>query len=871
MTPERWHQARELLETALDRPAGERTALVSEACGQDDELRRTVEDLLARADEDALDFMEPPLPDAAHALVAHVVADDRVGAIVGRYRLLSVIAVGGMGTVYRAVRTDGDDDRAVALKLVRPGMGTDDMRRRFHRERRLLANLDHPSITRLLDGGTSDDGAPYLVMELVEGEAIDRYCNDRGLSIEARLALFRRICAAVHFAHQNLVVHRDLKPSNVLVTKSGDPKLLDFGIAKLLAPGTGDRAGDATLTAALAMTPEYSSPEQIRGEPITTSSDVYALGVILYELLAGQRPYRFEPARRFDAERIVCEVDAPKPSTVARPADVRRRLRGDLDTIVAKAMSKDPQRRYASADELSADVERFLDGAPILAHPPSRAYVVAKFVRRHRVGACLAALILLLVAGFAVTATLLASRLDRERRDAVAARESESGARRDAERVSAFMQDLLASASPNRNGGDFTVLELLGDAGERVEREFGNQPAVAAGLHLTIAKTYISLWLSRRAEPHLRQAIALYASLGETRYPEMLDAIGQLGIVLGYQDQEEGLDVVREGTNLARSLYGSEDRRTTFLLHVLAFDLFRCAHPPRFEESEAAFAELLPLQRRLYGDGHYAVGRVLHTQAALRRREGRLENADALYREALAIFRRTVGDENLMTIECLADYADFLGEQQRFDAAVESMQEALALTRRRLGERWTAPLLGRLANLRRRAGDLDEAESLYRRALVLQLKSSAARDFDAAERVGEDLRDLPDGHSEYATFVRLWRGVGRDEPSDSLDFASLLGGLGDVLIAKGDPDAANPLLREVLRIVAEAYPHGHWRVAMAKCRLGACLAAEGRGPEAERLVTDACRVVCAALGEHASAAHEAMAQLAEVRRLAVLR
>jgi eukaryotic-like serine/threonine-protein kinase len=862
MTPERWHHAREILESALDRPAAERDALVAEACGGDDELRRTVGELLAQSARD--EFLDPPLPAAAHALLGEVEAEERVGTRVGRYRVESVVAVGGMGTVYRAAPADGGDDRPVALKLIRPGMCTDEMRRRFHRERRLLANLDHPSITRLLDGGTTDDGAPFLVMEFVHGERIDRWCESQSLSIDERLALFRRICAAVHFAHQNLVVHRDLKPSNVLVTPSGEPKLLDFGIAKLLAPPTGDRTPDATLTAALAMTPEYSSPEQIRGEPITTASDVYALGVILYELLAGARPYRLEPGRRFEAERIVCEVEPPRPSAVATTAEARRRLRGDLDNIVRKAMSKDPRGRYASADELSADVGRFLEGAPVLAHPPSRAYVLAKLVRRRPLGVAAALAIFGLVAAFAVSAALFATRLDHERRDAIAARERESAARRDAERVSAFMQDLLGSASPYQKGGEFTVLELLGEAGSRVEREFADQPAVAAGIHLTIANTYVSLWMSRRAEPHLRRAVDLYRTLGESRRDALIEAMGQLGIVLGYEDSEEGLAVAEEAATLARSQWGTEDARTAFALHVRAFALFRCAHPPRFEEAEAAFAEVLPLQRRLHGSESYVTARCLHTMAALERHRGRAADAERLYRESLDLYRRTIGEDNLGTIECRSDYGRFLREQGRVEEARSMLEACVASTRRRVGERWTAPLLAEVARCRRQEGELEEAEALCRRALVLQIQGSAPRRSEL--EIASRLRELPDAHESYGALVRVWNGMEIASPSDALDLASILVATAGVLEAEDDSESAAGLLREDVRIQSEAYPPSHWRVAVARTRLAACLARCGRADEAAALAESASRAVVEALGPEDPAAVDALASRDAVRR-----
>jgi tetratricopeptide (TPR) repeat protein len=400
MTPEEWRHVKAILEGVLDQPAEERESYIASACAGDATLRARVTALAEAAERDG------GMLDASNAVAAGAEVPEtpsRKGERVGAYELLAEIGSGGMGTVHLARRADDEFEKRVAIKLMRPGFATDLDLRRFKSERQIAAVLDHPNIARLLDGGSTPEGAPYFVMEHVEGGPLLEYCRERGLSVRERLILFQEICAAVQYAHQHLVVHRDLKPGNILVTAEGEPKLLDFGIAKLLSEGGVTAFPEATATIDRLLTPEYASPEQVRGRPVTTASDVYSLGVILYELLAGEKPYRIETGDPAELVRLVCEQDPERPST--RTAGLSR----DLDAIVLKAMRKEPEQRYPSAAALSEDIGRFLEGHPIEARRPSAAYRARKFVRRHRIGAAATALILAaVVAG--VWATLREAR-----------------------------------------------------------------------------------------------------------------------------------------------------------------------------------------------------------------------------------------------------------------------------------------------------------------------------------------------------------------------------------------------------------------------------------------------------------------------------
>lgn len=422
MTPERWQEVKRLLDQALELEGPARESLLGDLKTSDPELAAEVASLL-RAHESSSDFLIAPV--AAAFPRETTGAQAWVGRTLGVFRIVALVGEGGMGAVYRAVRADGLYERPVALKAIRRGLSTEFFLKRFENERRILARLDHPNIARLLDGGMSEEGVPYVVMEYIDGTPIDQYCERTGATLRQRLELFRTVCGAVQYAHQNLIVHRDLKPANILVTAEGTPKLLDFGIAKIIDPGLEPDA-EPGRTLLPMMTPEFASPEQVRGEIVTTASDVYSLGVILYVLLTGKSPYRFTSGSVPDVIRAICETDPVRPSTAvtqavpepSSPSDrgatgigvtperarLGRALRGELDAIVMMALRKEPQRRYLSAESFSADIRRYLENLPVRASRDTLRYRVSKFVARHRVGVIAAGVVALaLIAALGVT------------------------------------------------------------------------------------------------------------------------------------------------------------------------------------------------------------------------------------------------------------------------------------------------------------------------------------------------------------------------------------------------------------------------------------------------------------------------------------
>src|SRR5579862_4522499 len=492
----RWLRIEYLFYAALELEEG-RTAFLDEACGGDAELRKEVESLLHSSGQ-TMGFLRQPVLQAAQQITAE---DGLSAKRIGAYQLLRVIGEGGMGKVYLAARADDLYQKEVAIKTVQGGLGQNRaMLLRFRSERQILANLDHPNIARLLDGGITEDGLPYLVMEYVNGVRLDDYCRVNKLATEQRLQLFCTVCAAVDYAHKNLVVHRDIKPANILVTAEGVPKLLDFGIAKLLNPESGDLA--KTLTSERMMTPEYASPEQVRGDQVTTSTDVYALGVLLYELLAGRRPFQLATTSPFEMARIICEQEPELPSVVSTanselaPPDASRKLSGDLDNIVLMAMRKEPARRYVSVGQFAEDIEAFLGGYPVRARTDTWGYRSGKFIHRHRAGVIATIVVAVALVGFSIGMGLFARRAQRERMAA--------------EREAQFLNSIFESTTPAQTRGkQITGRELLDDGAKRIDTEFSGEPQLQATLFDNIGRAYLGLGLYQKAETVLQRAYDL--------------------------------------------------------------------------------------------------------------------------------------------------------------------------------------------------------------------------------------------------------------------------------------------------------------------------------------------------------------------------
>lgn len=504
-----WSRIRPLLEQLLDLPVEQQQAFLDRECGDNQELKSRLRGMIDRERSDAA-FLESDTDSGRFTSDAG--RGIQPGALLGPWRLLGLLGSGGMGSVWLAERADGEFDKQVALKVLRGDLQAPGLHRRFEEERRLLARLEHPNISRLVDAGTTDAGLPWLAMEHVDGRPIDHHCDRQRLGVEQRLRLFLSICDAVRHAHKNLIVHRDLKPSNILVDEEGAPRLLDFGIAKLLAEEQADPGSEVTRPGARPFTPRYASPEQVRGDPVTTSTDVYSLGVLLFELLTGQPPYEPHDDSSFEMSRTVRETEAARPSSVARtgqqgehlarvrdsqPRVLSKRLSGDLDTIVAKALQKDPEKRYTSVEQLAEDIVLHLDGLPIRARADHLGYRLGRYMARHRVAVLSGVVVILALIGATVVSGLFAVEAGEREREAVAAQQQEEAAR---ERSGELLRDLLelnasyvfdfAEKLQRFEGTTEVRLEMARRAVEQLDRLAGRETE-DPDLLLTLSRAYV--------------------------------------------------------------------------------------------------------------------------------------------------------------------------------------------------------------------------------------------------------------------------------------------------------------------------------------------------------------------------------------------
>jgi len=820
-------RADEIFADALERAPSERTPFLDDACRGDDELRARVATLLeahARAGE----FLERPIVDAD---VTGWAPDEAnlAGVVVGAYRVVERIGTGGMSTVWRAERADAEFEKTVAVKMIAPGPETAEILRRFRTERQVLAGLEHPNIARLLDGGMTPDGRPYLVMEYVDGVPIDRYCAEHALSVEARLELFAKVCAAVNHAHRHLVVHRDLKPNNVLVDAGGSVKLLDFGIAKVLDPDSVAAAGSsATRTVARAMTPRYASPEQFRGDAITTAADVYSLGIVLYELLTGESPYRIDGGSPAEIERVVCDTEPTRPSVAVasgtserereRPAlpDVdrrrwSRRLAGDLDNILLMALRKEPDRRYESVEQLAEDLRRHLAGLPVVARPDTLGYRTRTFVRRNLAAVSAAVFaVLLLVAATGVSTTLwLDAR--RAREDAERARAHSDVERERSDQIAGFLRDMLSTIDPDRAQGRDTELlqELLDGSAERLDRELGDRPGLAWELHQTIGATYLGLGEATEAERHHRRAMEILK-----RSPP------------GEDDRDSQ---ARHARDLATTIVG--------LTHALG-DL------GRDEDARGLLLDALDLPFGAAPTDRLARASILGNLAVCLERGGDADGAERRYREAVAI-RREVGEGNEVDLAVsLGDLGRFLTVQDRRPEAEPFLIEALDIARAHVDEKplLAAGLMMNLGDWHRRAKRLTDAEPLYREALDLY---GRCLDPDHPRRTGALSRyaSLLESQGRYAEAEPVYREAlaaqRRTLGSSHREVGTTLNNLAGLLRKAGRPGEALPLLDEATEIYRrELGPDHAWMAIVLANRARACEAL-GDGPATERAAREA--------------------------------
>ena len=840
----RWEEIDRLLDAALDRPSPERRSFVEGECEEDDELLTSVLDLLAIADS-ADDRLEVPDPNLSQAFIDELGAGEEGLGRIGRYSLLQQLGRGGMGTVYLAEHEGEGFRQQVALKVLRRGLDTDDIQQRFVTERQILAQLKHPNIARLFDGGSTPNGRPFLVMEHVEGEPFIDYCDREQLDIRHRLRLMLQVIDAVNEAHTNLIVHRDLKPSNILVTAEGHVKLLDFGIAKILDPAAGALH---TRTGSYLLTPDHASPEQLKGEPITTATDVYQLGVLLFRLLTGRRPFPAGGGSPLEHHELAERAEVPRPSTtvesteegleIARmrsgnPSQLRRTLRGDLDTIVSKALNVEASRRFSSAATLADDIRRFLDGRTISARPDSFGYQTRKFLRRHPWVTPVALVALAVMGLYITTLVRYTDRLEAERNKA----QLEAGR---AEEVQRFLVDLFSSANPyvpadSQRGRQITVLEALDLGVERLDSSLATQPEARASILSAISGVYEDLGAFEQALPLRQEAMDLQHSLYGSSSRPVRDSLGDLAtIVAGLGDLERATELHEERLELALAVVPPDEgeiagARTLLGRHLFeisqpeaaeeqlraAVDLTRTAQVPPLTEVEAirSLADAQRLRGKLeeaersadraveLADAHFGIasspsGLARATLATVYSARGKREEADATFRAAIDALEQTLGADHGTRLATMNNFALLKMSGEDFAGAARLLAEVVDIGERVYGEDHpeVANFLQNLGATLARLDRLEEAKVPLERAAQIY-----------RDKVGED------------NFVR----------------ALPLLTLSEIYLSQRESAAAESTTTQAITVLEQALPPDHPVTAIARCRLARALVQQNRLAAAE--------------------------------------
>ena len=869
----RWQRLRGLFDAALDVAGDERDAWLARECADDPSLLAEVRALLvARTHSD--DALADGNAHAARRLLAtdDEPADDaRVGTRMGAYRLLRLLGRGGMGSVYLAERADGQFRQQVALKLIDDERPARELRERFLRERDILARLAHPNIAQLHEGGVSDDGLPYFTLELVDGEPLTHWCDAHRLGVRARVGILLKVCDAVQYAHRNLIVHRDLKPSNILVNAAGEPKLLDFGIAKFLDD---DAIGAQTTDAhARPMTREYAAPEQVLAQPITTVTDVYALGVLLYELRTGRLPYaQAERGAISWAKAIVEETPEPlaralartrkNPAAVAGRADAtapasayhhapsaarKRELLGDPDAIVQRALQKAPEARYASVAAFADALRAYLDGR---AQPGERwSHRLRKFVHRHALAAGFVAAVVL------IALTALAGVLWEARQTAVAGRRAQA--------IQQFLTSVFDVSDPDRaQGQTITARELLDEGAHRAQTELADQPQLQADLLRLIGTLYFRLGLYARAEPLQTQAVALLEALdphgeafaralGERAESERLqerfadaerdldaalvlrpargatavhaDLVSALGTLYADTARNENAErMFREALEIDRIQHASPDERLAADEERLARAL---ASRARYDEARGLLADALGQQRRLHGERHSAIALTLEELGKLELSVGNLADADTDFDAALAMRRALFGSQHPSVADSLYWVGSLRSYQGRYAEAEAIADEALAIDRAAFGEEsaHTAPLHDLLAEVAQAGNDLDRAEREARTALATWERVLGGNHSEIAnglQRLALILRDRGNA-DEAVELLRRAVAIRRATLGPSGErIGFTLANLGETLRIAGRRAEAVDSFGQALAIYSDSLPAEHVRVVEALDGLG---------------------------------------------------
>jgi serine/threonine-protein kinase len=806
---EKWQKVKAVFYAALDLPTAERLSFVRAECRDDTDLQTEIEKLL-QSHQETDNFIEKPI----FTTVKNLVTDEKhftlIGKKIGVYQIQKEIGRGGMGAVYLAERADGEFHQQVAVKLIKRGLDTDEIIRRFRHERQILANLDHPYITRLIDGGTTIDGLPFLIMDYVEGLPLISFANKHKLTLHERLKLFLQICSAVQYAHQHLIIHRDLKPSNILVTNDKTPRLLDFGIAKLLSSDS-NVITQNTIADLSIMTPEYAAPEQVCGEKVTTATDVYALGVVLYELLTDSRPYSFETKTISEIIRIVCETEPSAPSAISnfkfqisnsKPEKInhqdqnrksqianRRSLKGDLDNIILMALRKEPERRYSSVEQFAADIHRYLNGLPVMARHDTFAYRAGKFIQRNKAGVIAASGIAVsLIAG--IISTYRQSRIARTQRDKALAEA------RKAEKINHFLQKILNSADPRTQGKDVKVVQMLRLAAESLATDFDEQPEIAAELNTTIGLTYLSLGFFDSAESHLRRALKLRTEVFGLNHQQTAMSFNNLGQLLQTKGKLNAAEpFYRRALQTLRKLDREDSLETASVLDNFGYLLILKG---KNKEAIDVHHQELSIRRRFLGENHPKTGQTLGKLANAVSVTGDKKAAEILHRQALRIMRDFYPNDHPDLAQALVNVASSIYVEKPAEAKKLCL-EALEMRQKLFGTEHyeVAWMFYNLAYFSITWNEIENAEHYANQVLSMQKTN------------------VPAEHPVISSSLLI---------------------LGRCFLARNKPDEAETLLRKCLHLRRQTLPPEHWLLDTTNSILGECLFLQGDVQKAKTML-----------------------------------
>ena len=855
----------------------ERSEYVRHACGADETLLSHV--LLGLGEDVSQSGFWDEV--AAGESDSHEVAGALEGQRLGPYRIVRKLGTGGMGDVWLAERADEEYQQQVAIKLVRSGVFSRQVQGRLRMERQILATLQHPNIARLLDGGRAPDGTPYLVMEYIDGEPIDAYCDRRRLAPEERIALVRTVCSAVHYAHQNLIVHRDLKPNNILITPQGVPKLLDFGIAKLLDT----RQSAATLAVTHAeyrvMTPAHASPEQVRGDVITTSSDIYVLGVLLYELLCGRRPFQLLGSSLLEMEKIICDQEAPTPSEMVSrtarespelltdivacrsttPARLQKFLHGEVDSIIGMAMRKDPERRYSSAEQLAADLERHLNGKPVIASKDTWFYRTRKFVGRHKLAVAASTVAIITLAAFATITFVQAQRIAYER-------DVSNAERTRAEQVSSFLVELFELSDPSRSrGNQVTARELLDIGARRVSLGLADQPETRATLLGTIGTVYQSLGLYSDSVALLEEGLQSRIKIHGPRHPDVAVALRELGdAYCDRGDLPQCETRLNAALDMQRELLGADalEIAPTIMAQAKLAQL-----RGDFDAAERLYNQSLQMYRAHGKERTTDATSVMNELAGLYSYRGWHDRAATLYRAALDIDRQTLGNDHPQVGQHVHNLAVALHEQGKLDEAAPLYEESMQTLTRVLGEKHpqTIDAAANYGRFLQRRGELERAETILSKVVELDRQARGPRHAFVAHdlvnlgMVRLDRQQQAQAEQDFRAALDIYAEA---LPPDHPYVASALTGLGRCMLEQNRLAEAEQTLRHAKEIAAKSFAINSPQVAAANSSLGRVLMAQRRPDEAAKLLRDSYPILVQAQGENAvitQRTREALAQL----------